>query len=398
MQYKSSYVVFFNTIFINLLFQIDSDTYFHPLSEITCTSTQCGDKPDVYRLSMSPPVLHKGCVYVAGDDVSSTEGQIFEYNIAEKTWNPIPIPCYGSDSYALTLYHGKLLLVGGRIVEEHVSNNSWTSCLSDKIFEYDEESCTFIESSIIPPVPDVRNCRSVSVTSEGDHLVVVHRKLDQNERIVVKIFDGTTHKWSEQVADSKRNDSSDSVRIIIHKESLYVVYYNTQGIQNVLYTSLQTLKEETTASPSTWHELTNPLPKHNHSNVIFIDDYMLVVAASNSNCQLLFAYSFKCERWTEIGAFDITLAAENSYTNSIVGLPDHSVLLMGWVRDRDDILHLNKPSFDVMLLQPHSKFISDNVSFIRIVEHVCVFSVRFLSIALFLNSLAAILSFVDTHI
>lgn len=331
------------------------------MSKITCTSKQSGDEADVARGIQLLPVLWNACVFFAGED-RNDKGQIMEYNIDDKAWNSIDIPCCGSESYALTTYHEKLLLIGGYSKEINGQCN--------KVWEFDEDGRTFKDSSL-PPLPETKECRTISATSEGDLLVVICKDLEQN--ILVNIFDGNKNWITHPQPNNLRISSSDSVSVMICDALVYLVHQDRNKSSYSIYqASLQSLKDETISSSSSWEKIIPDPPKYNHSNLVFVQNRMLLFASSTCQSTLAFIYSPEYKCWNEIGEFGVEFNISPSYPVSIsaVSLPKNQVLVMGWVKGKetreDNFVRCGPPSFEVLLLQPQGEYIKCEPNYVHV--------------------------------
>ena len=172
-------------------------------------------------------------IYVGGGETgnNTTAANIYTYDPTMDTWETLQSPIRNS---ALTTYHNKLLLVGGRKTSTGQSTNQlW-------VFEEGEQAWT-------QPLPPMSTSRwGASAVSYQDYLIVAGG-CNCNDGLLntVEVFDG--QQW---VAADPLPKSCSFMKSTSHDGHYYLMGGDGQGT-SVFYTSLQSLVEKATQHPPT---------------------------------------------------------------------------------------------------------------------------------------------------
>ena len=209
-------------------------TILHPCA--TLEWSQCTNLP-VGMCHHAQAVVLNNKVYVGGGDTSygATSANIYNYDPTMDTWETLQSPTYCS---ALTTYHNKLQLVGGREASTgQTTNQLW-------VFEEGEQTWT----QPLPPMPTRR--WGASAVSIQDHLIVAGGYNNCGYLDTVEVFDGQQWVTADPLPVSYCNMKSTS-----HDGDYYLMggRARARGILScsywglsVLYTSLQSLVEKAT--------------------------------------------------------------------------------------------------------------------------------------------------------
>jgi len=176
-------------------------------------------------------VVRNNKVYVSGGHTRDTSSNIYTYDPTMDTWETLQSPTRLS---ALTTYHNKLLLVGGREAStRQTTNQLW-------VFEEGEQTWT----QPLPPMPTRRY--EASAVSTQDHLIVAGGRNDNCGPLnTVEVFDG--QQW---VTADPLPKSCSFMNSTCHDGHYYLMGGQWQGT-SVFCTSLQSLVDKATQHPPT---------------------------------------------------------------------------------------------------------------------------------------------------
>ena len=216
---------------------------------------------------------------------------------------------------ALTTYHNKLLLVGGREASTgQTTNQLW-------VFEEGEQTWT----QPLPPMPTRR--WGASAVNIQDHLIVAGG-YNRGNLNTVEVFDGQQWETADQLPVSCCNMKSAS-----HDGHYYLM--DGWG-QYVFYTSLQSLVDKAiqhpptsptnTDQPSVWKTLPNT-PNPHSSTTIF--GGALVAVGGRPNRSSLHLYSPLTQSWLPAGEMPVGVDCTCTVT-----LPTGEMMVIGG-RTRD---------------------------------------------------------------
>ena len=257
-------------------------------------------------------------VYVGGGNPgnSTTAANIYTYDPTMDTWETLQSPTRYS---ALTTYHNKLLLVGGRETSTgQVTNQLW-------VFEEGEHTWT-------QPLPPMSTSRwGASAVSYQDYLIVAGGHNSSNGLLnTVEVFDG--QQW---VAADPLPKSCHFMTSTSHDGHYYLMGDDFQGT-SVFYTSLQSLVEKATqhlpTSPSNtdqlsvWKTLTHT-PHERSSTTIFGGTLVAVGGLPwQSSLHLYFPLT---QSWLPAGEMPLGV----HYTCTVTLPTGEMMVIGGWTRD-----------------------------------------------------------------
>ena len=170
-------------------------TLLHPRA--TLEWSQCTNLPVGMRNAQAVVLNNK--VYVGGGDIpyGATYTNIYTYDHTMDTWETLQSPTRYS---ALTTYHNKLLLVGGREAStDQITNQLW-------VFEEGEQTWT----QPLPPMP-TRRCGASAVSTQ-DHLIVAGGYNVGGDLNTVEVFDGQQWVTADPLPVSCCNTQSQHIR------------------------------------------------------------------------------------------------------------------------------------------------------------------------------------------
>ena len=253
-------------------------------------------------------------VYVGGGITGSntTAANIYTYDPTMDTWGTLQRPIRYS---ALTTYHNKLLLVGGRETSTgQVTNQLW-------VFEEGEQTWT----QPLPPMSTSR--RQASAVSYQDYLIVTGGYNPSDGRLnTVEVFDG--QQW---VAADPLPERCSFMKSTSHDGHYYLGYHHS-----VISTSQQSLVEKATQHPPTspsntdqlsvWKTLTDT-PHECSSTSIF--GGALVAVGGYPRQSSLHLYFPLTQSWLPAG--EMPLGVHDTCT---ITLPTGEMMVIGgWTRD-----------------------------------------------------------------
>ena len=252
-------------------------------------------------------------VYIGGGYTrnNTTAANIYTYDPTMDTWETLQSPTRYS---ALTTYHNKLLLVGGREISTgQVTNQLW-------VFEEGEQTWT----QPLPPMSTSR--KGASAVSYQDYLTVAGGSNSSNGLLnTVEVFDG--QQW---VAADPLPESCSFMTSTSHDGHYYLMGGDNQGT-SVFYTSLQSLVEKATQHPPTspsntdqlsvWKTLTDT-PHEYSSTTIF--GGTLVAVGGHPNQSSLHLYFPLTQSWLPAGEMPLGV-----YDTCTVTLPTGEMMVIG---------------------------------------------------------------------
>ena len=250
-------------------------------------------------------------VYVGGGFTQyHTPHTIYAYDPTMDTWETIQSPTYYS---ALTTYHNKLLVVGGREASTgQTTNQLW-------VFEEGEQTWT----QPLPPMPTRR--WGASAVSTQDHLIVAGGYNYSGRLDTVEVFDGQQWVTADPLPVSCSWKKSTS-----HDGHYYLMGGSGQGT-SVFYTSLQSLVDKATQhpptsptntdQPSVWKTLPNT--PHEHSSTTIFGG-ALVAVGGYPNQSSLHLYSPLTQSWLPAGEMPVGV----HYTCTVT-LPTGEMMVIG---------------------------------------------------------------------
>ena len=278
-------------------------TLLHPRA--TLEWRQCTNLP-VGMYDAQAVVLNKK-VYVGGGETAN----VYTYDPTMDTWETLQSPTYDS---ALTTYHNKLLLVGGREASTgQTTNQLW-------VFEEGEQTWT----QPLPPMPTRR--WGASGVSIQDHLIVAGGN-NSGDLNTVEVFDGQQWVTADPLPMSCHDMKSTS-----HDGHYYLMGGWGQDT-SVFYTSLQSLADKATQhlptsptntdQPSVWKTLPNT-PHWCSSTTIF--GGALVAVGGHPNRSSLHLYSPFTQSWLPAGEMPVGV-----HFTCTVTLPTGEMMVIGGV-------------------------------------------------------------------
>ena len=283
-------------------------TLLHPHAYATLEWRPCTKLPA--GICDAQAVVLNNKVYIGGGDTLD-DTAIYTYDLTKDRWETLHGPTRYS---ALTTYHNKLLLVGGREASTgQTTNQLW-------VFEEGEQTWT----QPLPPMPTRR--RRAAAVSIQDHLIVAGG-YDSKHLDTVEVFDGQQWVTADPLPVSCCNMKSAS-----HDGDYYLMGGWGQDT-SVFYTSLQSLVDKATQhpptsptntdQPSVWKTLPNT-PHQRSSTAIF--GGALVAVGGHPNRSSLHLYSHITQSWLPTGEMPVGV-----HSNCTVTLPTGEMMVIGGV-------------------------------------------------------------------
>ena len=267
-------------------------TLLHPRA--TLEWSRCTNLP--VGMCDAQAVVLNNKVYVGGGSTgdSTTAAKIYTYDPTMNTWETLQSPTRYS---ALTIYHNKLLLVGGLEASTgQTTNQLW-------VFEEGEQTWT----QPLPPMPTRQS--TASAVSTQDHLIVAGGNNvggDRRHLDTVGVFDGQQWVTADPLPMRCCNMKSAS-----HDGHYYLMGGWGQDT-SVFYTSLQSLVDKATQhpptsptntdQPSVWKRLPNT--PHLHSSTTIFGG-ALVDVGGYPNRSSLHLYSPLTQSWLPAGEMPV---------------------------------------------------------------------------------------------
>ena len=257
------------------------------------------------RIKNAQAVVLGNKVYIGGGSMNpSPQSRLLIYDFTKDSWDIIDAP---TEWYALTSYHSKLVLVGGRDPNtKEATNQLWV------LNEHNQ---------LTQPLPPMTTKRyHASAVSVGDHLIVAGGQdgshvcpLDE-----VEMYDG--HWWRKIESLPKACWWMTST---LHEGNWYLA--GGRGQSNEVYqTSLESLiaTSEGAGQTSVWKKLPDvPLE---HSATTILGDKLITVGGGNPLGSAIHAYSPKTDSWVQVG--DLPVACHSTCT---VVLPTEELMVVG---------------------------------------------------------------------
>ena len=258
------------------------------------------------RVKNAQAVVLENKVYIGGGSMNpSPPSRLLIYDFTEDSWDIIHTP---TEWYALTTYHSKLVLVGGR------DPNTREATSANQLWVLDEQH------NWTQPFPPMTTKRyKASAVSVGDHLIVAGGcdsytcPLDE-----VEMYDG--HQW-KKVHSLPR--ACWWMKSTLHEESWYLAGGIRQG-SDVYQTSLESLiaTSEGDGQTSVWKKLPDaPLEL---SATAMLRDQLITVGGGKPLGSAIHAYSSSTDSWAHVG--DLPVACHSTCT---VVLPTGELLVVG---------------------------------------------------------------------
>ena len=248
-------------------------------------------------------VVLENKVYIGGGSMEpSPPTRLLIYDIAEDSWDIIDTP---TQWYALTTYHSKLVLIGGkRPVTQAAANELW---VLNKQHNWTQP---------LPPMTTKRY--QTSAVSVSDQLIVAGGcgggcPLDE-----VEIYDG--HQWKKVESLPRASVWMNST---LHEGNWYLA--GGIGQKNeVYYTSLESLIATSVEAGQTsvWKKLPDaPLER---SATAMLGDQLITVGGGKPLSSAIHAYSPSTNSWLYAGDLPVTCRSASS-----IVLPTEELLVVG---------------------------------------------------------------------
>ena len=248
-------------------------------------------------------VVLENKVYIGGGSMEpSPPTRLLIYDIAEDSWDIIDTP---TQWYALTTYHSKLVLIGGkRPVTQAAANELW---VLNKQHNWTQP---------LPPMTTKRY--QTSAVSVSDHLIVAGGcgggcPLDE-----VEMYNG--HQWKKLVSLPRECTWMKST---LHERNWYLAGGIRQGSE-VYQTSLESLiaTSEGAGQTSVWKKLPDA-PLELSATVMFRDQ-LITIGGGKPLSSAIHAYSPSTNSWVHVGDLP-----DDCHSTCAVVLPTGKLLVVG---------------------------------------------------------------------
>ena len=267
-------------------------------------------------MSDAQAVVLNNKLYVGGGYTGNitTAANIYTYDPTMDTWETLQSPTWRS---ALTTYHNKLLLVGGK--------ETSTGQETNQLWVFEEGGQTWTPP--LPPMPT--SWWGASAVSYQDYLIVAGGCNSGGELNTVEVFDG--QQW---VAADPLPKSCYCMKSTSHDGHYYLMGGSGQGTS--FYTSLQSLVEKATQHPPTspsntdqlsvWKTLTDT--PHEHSSTTIFGGALVAVGGypRQSSLHLYFPLT---QSWLPAGEMPLGV----QYTCTVTLPTGEMMVIGGWTRD-----------------------------------------------------------------
>ena len=226
------------------------------------------------------------------------------YDFTEDSWDTIDTP---TQWYALTTYHSKLVLVGGRDPNTKEATN--------QLWVLDEQNRW---TQPLPPM--TKKLYKASAVSVGDHLIVAGGQggsdvcpLDE-----VEMYNG--HQW-KKVESLPRECTW--MKSTLHERNWYLAGGSGQGSE-VYQTSLESLivTSEGAGQTSVWKKLPDA-PLELSATVMFRDQ-LITIGGGKPLSSAIHAYSPSTNSWVHVGDLP-----DDCHSTCAVVLPTGELLVVG---------------------------------------------------------------------
>ena len=257
------------------------------------------------RVLNAQAVVLENKVYIGGGSMNpSPPSRLLVYDFTEDSWDIINTP---TEWYALTTYHSKLVLVGGR--------DSNTREATNQLWVLDEQ---YHWTQPFPPMATKRY--KASAVSVGDHLIVAggHGGSHVCPLDEVEMYDG--HRWRKAQSLPR---ACMWMKSTLHEGNWYLAGGIGQGSE-VYQTTLESLiaTSEGDRQTSVWKKLPDaPLEL---SATAMLRDQLITVGGGKPIGSAIHAYSPSTNLWVHVE--DLPVACHS--TCSIV-LPTGELLVVG---------------------------------------------------------------------
>ena len=259
-------------------------------------------------------------VYMGGGDTTHgpTSDTLFIYDCTKRSWDQLDTP---TQWYALTVYHGQLVLVGG----VDPVNNSATK----QLWTLDNGWWT----QTLPPMLTERF--RVSAVSTGDHLIVAGGDMGGESGVqdTVEVYDGQQQQWKKVQSLPK---PCSWTKTAVHDGNWYLAGGEGQDGE-VFYASLEHLTTTTYSKgdgqTSVWKTLPAPMSLK-YSTPIAIREQLICVGgqsdgSDSSSSSAIFSYNFHTKTWADVG----TLPAA-CHSTCALALPNEELLITEGMTER----------------------------------------------------------------
>ena len=282
----------------------------HPL--ISLESSKCQNLP--VCVSHAQAVWWNDAVYVGGGCTSiDNDAFLYIYNLTADIWKSISAPAY---NFALTTYHSRLLIIGGKMHEgEHVivTNKIWSLGRDTMAWELN-----------LPAMTTKRH--SASAVEYMDNVIVAGGacKLIMSDTDVVEVYNGQC--WCQVQCLPK---PCSDIKSTVHNGHWYLA--GKWGNQ-VYHASL---KELISQGKNVW-KLPLPelptnihvLPGHTYTpfTPILFGNRLLAIAGWNTPTPSIFCFSSHINSWI-LRTHNIEM--ENTFASSMIVLPTGELMVIG---------------------------------------------------------------------
>ncbi len=232
-------------------------------------------------------VMYKETLYVGGGYTKGDEFTLFMYQLKPDTWGTVKTP---TRYYTLAVYKDHLLLAGGLLPSETVTDQLWLT---------DNQQYTFEQT--IPPMKTPTYAATAITTEE--HLIIAAGYDGHNHIDVVQVYSGKQWTLAQPLPIS-----ASRIKYTFLNDILYLIGGNSQD-KKIFYASLPAvlgsvhqLKTPQESIPTVWNRLADaPL---RYSSIAVLRSELVTIGSGGmySPSPFLHVYSQRTQRWEKMEA------------------------------------------------------------------------------------------------
>ena len=260
-----------------------------------------------------------------GDTAYNRSSTLFIYDLTRKSWDVLNTP---TKWYALAVYRGQLVLVGG----VDPTHNSATK----QLWILDQE-CQWTQ----PLPPMLTNRFQVSALSTGDHLIVAGGNTggDCGLQDTVEVYDGHQQQWRKVQSLPK---PCSWTKTVVHDGNWYLAGGKEQE-GDVFYASLEHLTtSKADGQTSMWKTMGAPMslkystPISVRGQLISMGGQLEVEGHQRLSSDIS-AYNFRSKTWARIGTLPVACCS-----TCALALPNEELLLTEGKTERGMSSHVSR--------------------------------------------------------